>query len=215
MTPEDEHREETNETQLERRGFQRGGPDGLRSDGRGPRGGGRRSGLALVNERRGHQGSPRRGGPKRPLAHGDLRLLILKIIETTPSHGYGLIGEIKNLTKGSYEPSPGVIYPALEALQDLGWVELEPEKGKRMLHITEAGRNELAQQTEALETIKQRLEKLASREHEFAPEDVRGAMRQLRHTTISVVKNQSADLRIRKTAVAILQDARKKIAALA
>ncbi|MEP4051065.1 MAG: PadR family transcriptional regulator [Litorimonas sp.] len=159
-------------------------------------------------------GANRRGGRKRPLAHGDLRLLILNIIKTTPSHGYGLINEIKTLTSGVYEPSPGVIYPALEALQDLGWVEIQPEKGKRVLHITDAGHAELLEQSEAIKLIEERLKTLSSTEQPVEPDDIRGALRQLRHTTVSTFKGQNLDSEAREKAVSILEDARKKISEL-
>jgi len=154
-------------------------------------------------------------GRKRPLAHGDLRLLILNIIKTSPSHGYGLINEIRTLTSGFYEPSPGVIYPALETLQDLGWVESQPEKGKRVLHITEAGQAELLEQNSAIKKIEERLLKLSSSEQKPEPDDIRGALRQLRHTTASIFKGKNMEMETRKAAVSILEDARKKISELA
>ncbi|MEP3891910.1 MAG: PadR family transcriptional regulator [Hellea sp.] len=155
-----------------------------------------------------------RSGRKRPLAHGDLRLLILNIIKTTPNHGYGLINEIKTLTSGVYEPSPGVIYPALETLQDLGWVDVQPEKGKRVLHITEAGQTQLTEQSEAIKVIEARLKTLSFPGQAIEPDDVRGALRQLRHTTSSVFKGKNLGVEARKSAVTILEDARKKISDL-
>lgn len=174
--------------------------------GRGPAGGRRGSGT----------GGPRGRGrsPKRPLAHGDLRLLILNIIKTTPSHGYGLISEIKTLTSGVYEPSPGVIYPALETLQDLGWVDIQSEKGKRVLHITDAGQAELLAQSGAIKTIEERLKTLSSADQEIEPDDIRSAFRQLRHTAASIFKGKDTDIETRKAAVTILKDARKKISEL-
>ena len=183
--------------------------DSMDMTSRRPKGGGR--GKGPRNEKR---GATRRRGRKRPLAHGDLRLLILSIIKTTPSHGYGLINEIKTLTSGVYEPSPGVIYPALEALQDLAWVEIQPEKGKRVLHITKAGIAELLEQSEAIKLIQERLKKLSSTEQVLEPDDIRGALRQLRHTTSSVFKGKNHDPKIHKKAVTILEDARKKISEL-
>lgn len=168
----------------------------------------------LQKQGRSTRGKSKGDRRKRPLAHGDLRLLILSIIKTNPSHGYGLIAEIKTRTSGFYEPSPGVIYPALEALQDLGWVEIVPEKGKRVLHITESGQVELTQQSETINSINQRLSKLASPDQNIETDDIRGALRLLKHTTISNFKGRSIDIETRKQAVIILEDARKKIAEL-
>lgn len=174
-----------------------GGPKGLRSS----KGGRRPDGKS-------------RRGRRRPLAHGDLRLLILNIIGTTPSHGYGLISKIKNLTSGIYEPSPGVIYPALEALQDLGWVEVQPDKGKRVLHITKDGETELAAQSQAIIVIEERLKTLTSPDQTTEPVDIRSALRQLKYTTVLAVKDQSNDAEIRKTVIAILAEAQQKIVGL-
>lgn len=181
---------------------------------RGRRKGGPKS-LGKQRGRRGRSnGGPRRSGRKRPLAHGDLRLLILKIVEAKPSHGYGLIAEIKSLTSGFYEPSPGVIYPALEALQDLEWVEIQAEKGKRVLHITATGKAELARQSGEIKSIEERLAKLSSPEQEIEADDIRGALRLLKHTTVSNFKGKNVNVKIRKQAVTILEDARKKIGEL-
>lgn len=187
------------------------GTEETRPQGRGGRA--NRKGMAGGRPQRG-RGATRSRSRKRPLAHGDLRLLILNIIKTTPSHGYGLINEIRTLTAGVYEPSPGVIYPALETLQDLGWVEMQPEKGKRVLHITEAGQAELLEQSSAIESIEERLMKLSSTEQKIEPDDIRGALRQLRHATASVFKDKNTALKTRKAAVSIVEDARKKILAL-
>lgn len=178
-----------------------------------PRGRGGRPNGKRMGGRRPQRGG-RRSSRKRPLAHGDLRLLILNIIKTTPSHGYGLITEIKTLTSGVYEPSPGVIYPALETLQDLGWVDVQPEKGKRVLHITKAGQTQLTEQSEAIKVIEARLKTLSSPGQAIEPDDIRGALRQLRHTTSSVFKGKNLDVEVRKSAVTILEDARKKISDL-
>lgn len=201
----------TEDTKNRRRKHKGGKPAGRGSEQRRSR-----RGLAGRGRGPGNRGggASQRGGRRRPLAHGDLRLLILNIIETTPSHGYGLITEIKTRTSGFYEPSPGVIYPALEALQALGWAEVKPEKGKRVLHITKAGQTELSEQSDELTKIELRLQKLASKEQEIEPDDIRGALRQLKHETVSTFKGQQVDVEIRKQAVTILEDARKKIADL-
>ncbi|RZJ32272.1 MAG: PadR family transcriptional regulator, partial [Brevundimonas sp.] len=62
-----------------------------------------------------------RGGGKRLLARGDLRWLILSLIaEDGPAHGYELIKAIETRMGGAYAPSPGVIYPTLTLLEEMG-----------------------------------------------------------------------------------------------
>jgi DNA-binding PadR family transcriptional regulator len=87
---------------------------------------------------RGERG--RRGGLGRFFAHGDLRLVILHLIAEKPRHGYEIIKEIEDRVGGSYTPSPGVIYPTLTLLEELGYVTVTPGEGAKKLHgITEAG----------------------------------------------------------------------------
>src|ERR1700719_1191643 len=91
----------------------------------------------------GRQG--RGGGLGRFFAHGDLRLVILQLIAEKPRHGYELIKAIEELVAGAYSPSPGVIYPTLTLLEDLGYVAVTPGEGARKLHeITDSGRSSLA-----------------------------------------------------------------------
>jgi DNA-binding PadR family transcriptional regulator len=78
---------------------------------------------------------------RRFFAHGDLRLVILRLIAEKPRHGYEIIKEIEERVAGAYSPSPGVIYPTLTLLEELGYVAVSPGEGARKLHeITEAGR---------------------------------------------------------------------------
>jgi DNA-binding PadR family transcriptional regulator len=78
---------------------------------------------------------------RRFFAHGDLRLVILRLIAEKPRHGYEIIKEIEERVAGAYSPSPGVIYPTLTLLEELGYVAVTPGEGARKLHeITEAGR---------------------------------------------------------------------------
>ena len=53
---------------------------------------------------------------------GDLRLVLLALIEQEPRHGYDLIKVMEERSAGHYSPSPGVIYPALAMLADEGLI---------------------------------------------------------------------------------------------
>lgn len=153
-------------------------------------------------------------GRRRPLDHGDLRLLILKLISEAPRHGYDLIREIEARTGGAYVPSPGVIYPALEALQDLGWVVAEADGAKRSFRLTEEGEAQLAEEAEALERIEARLESLLESDRPEDPQDVRGAMWRLRHSVIHAVRSNPDDPDMRRAVADILADAQARISKL-
>ena len=83
----------------------------------------------------------RGGGLGRFFAHGDLRLVILHLIAEKPRHGYEIIKEIEEQVAGAYSPSPGVIYPTLTLLEELGYVTVSTGDGAKKLHeITAEGR---------------------------------------------------------------------------
>ena len=69
-----------------------------------------------------------------------MRLLILALIADGPSHGYELIKTIEDRFAGAYSPSPGVIYPTLSWLEDMGYAEIDAQEGGRKLYrITKDG----------------------------------------------------------------------------
>jgi DNA-binding PadR family transcriptional regulator len=112
---------------------------------------------------------------RRFFAHGDLRLVILRLIAEKPRHGYEIIKEIEERVAGAYSPSPGVIYPTLTLLEELGYVAVSPGEGARKLHeITEAGRVFLAANGPAVEALFARMEEAsAARGSGPAPQIIR------------------------------------------
>ena len=113
-------------------------------------------------------GPPSRGrgrrGRKRMFGSGELRLVLLKLIADEPRHGYDLIRAIEELTHGEYAPSPGVIYPTLTLLQDMGVIEeAEGEGARKPFQVTDEGRQHLIEKAEEVDTLFERLE------DEFAP----------------------------------------------
>ena len=104
--------------------------------------------------RGGAWGNPGDRELRRFFAHGDLRLVILRLIAEKPRHGYEIIKEIEERVAGAYSPSPGVIYPTLTLLEELGYVAISPGEGARKLHeITEAGRAFLSANGPAVEAL--------------------------------------------------------------
>lgn len=107
-----------------------------------------------------HDPSHHGGGGRRQrfFGHGELRLVILDILTRNASHGYELIKEIENLTQGNYTPSPGVIYPTLDFLQDQQFITItEEENGRKKIAITVAGQQWLDENLEQLENIQTRI----------------------------------------------------------
>lgn len=71
---------------------------------------------------------------------GDMKYVILKLLKDRPMHGYEVMKELEERTRGCYTPSPGTVYPTLQWLEDEGLVRAEELDGKKVYHITDAGR---------------------------------------------------------------------------
>jgi len=131
------------------------------------------------------RGGGRRGG-SRMFGHGDLKLLLLALIEQQPRHGYELIRIIEDMFHGHYSPSPGAIYPTLTMLEELGYAEVTSEQGGRKLYaITAAGRTYLEENREAVDAVTARTEHSARMAAKAAaPMAVRKAMHALKHALL-------------------------------
>jgi len=80
----------------------------------------------------GHRHGGGRGGRiGRFFDHGDLRYVLLGLIAERPRHGYELIKAIEEKFGGMYSPSPGVIYPTLTLLEELGYIRPDSTEGPR------------------------------------------------------------------------------------
>jgi DNA-binding PadR family transcriptional regulator len=89
--------------------------------------------------------------------YGELRLLILAMIAEQPRHGYELIKVIEERFGGSYTPSPGVIYPTLSWLDDMGYAVVEGEAGRKLYRITVEGEAFLTANRAAVDELLARL----------------------------------------------------------
>ncbi len=85
-------------------------------------------------------------GPRRGPAFqkGDLKYVILGLLKETPRHGYDIIRELEERSRGLYKPSPGVVYPTLQMLEEMGYAASREEEGKKVYAITEDGQKYLA-----------------------------------------------------------------------
>lgn len=99
------------------------------------------------------------GGPRGPhrrgrggRARGDVRSAILLLLDEQPRHGYELIQEITERTAGAWTPSPGSIYPTLQALEDEGLVELDRVAGRKTASLTAHGREHVEENRERMGT---------------------------------------------------------------
>jgi len=139
---------------------------------------GRGSGWEF-GERGGHGGHGGRGR-RRMFEGGELRLVLLKLIADQPRHGYDLIRAIEELTGGEYAPSPGIIYPTLTLLQDMGLIEEAAGEGPRKnFRVTDEGRQHLEERAEDVDGLFARLEELKPSQHAEGASPLWRAMRNL------------------------------------
>jgi DNA-binding PadR family transcriptional regulator len=75
---------------------------------------------------------------------GEVRSAILALLAERPMHGYQIIGEIEERSRGSWKPSAGSVYPTLQLLADEGFISAEESNGRKIYSLTEAGREEVA-----------------------------------------------------------------------
>ncbi|HEX9461846.1 MAG TPA: PadR family transcriptional regulator [Alphaproteobacteria bacterium] len=111
----------------------------------------------------GQRGRMGRGFGRRHFESGDLRFVILHLLAEKPRHGYEIIKAIEDHFGGMYSPSPGVIYPTLTLLEELGYagVAATEEGGKKLYAITDAGRNFLAENRATLDEVLARFEAIS------------------------------------------------------
>ena len=79
-------------------------------------------------------------GMGRKLASVDLQLLILGLLAEKPRHGYEIIKALDERSKGFYVPSPGMVYPALTYLEEIGHATVEVDGSRKLYHITDEGK---------------------------------------------------------------------------
>jgi len=111
----------------------------------------------------GRGGGPGGFGPGRKLGSGDLQLLLLALLAEKPSHGYELIKALEERSSGYYAPSPGMVYPALTYLEELGHASVEQEGTRKLYRATEAGLKHLADNRATVDTLLAQLQQIGRR----------------------------------------------------
>jgi len=108
---------------------------------------------------KGHRGRAH----ERFFEQGDLRLVMLDLLQSRPRHGYEIIKAIEDLSGGDYVPSPGVVYPTLTLLEEIGHATVTQDSGgKKHYGITAQGTAFLDSQRDALRRIRARVESAGS-----------------------------------------------------
>lgn len=79
-------------------------------------------------------------GPNEPVfRRGDIKYIVLELLKDKPRHGYEIIKELEGRSYGFYSPSPGIVYPTLQWLEEMGYVSSVEKEGKKIYTITDNG----------------------------------------------------------------------------
>ena len=90
----------------------------------------------------------------------DLRLVLLTLLAERPSHGYELIKALEERSDGFYSPSPGMVYPALTWLEEMGYASVAAEGAKKLYSVTDSGRAWLTENQDAADAMLSQLEQV-------------------------------------------------------
>jgi PadR family transcriptional regulator, regulatory protein PadR len=87
------------------------------------------------------------------LLQGTLDLLLLRILELGPNHGWGISNRLQQMSNDGLKASQGSLYPALHRLEMRGELRSEMTASEnnrraRVYTITAAGRRRLSRETE-------------------------------------------------------------------
>lgn len=147
--------------------------------------------------------APHAREPSGRLRHGDVRTALLIALGEGPAHGYELGQRLERASGGAWRPSPGSIYPTLQALADEDLVSSEERDGKRIYSLTDAGRR----------ALKERDARGERAPWTAAYDETAGDLHEAAMTLKMAVKQVAAvgSPAQRKEAVAILQESRRRI----
>jgi DNA-binding PadR family transcriptional regulator len=134
---------------------------------------------------------------------GTLKYAALMVLKEQPLHGYAIIKAIEE--KYGYSPSPGVVYPTLQMLEDQGYVVMTQQENKKVYALTDEGRRCLEEHRDVVEHIDARAQmpKWSS---------IPGISIQLREVSRTIFANYRYLNEDKvKEIEAVLEDARKRI----
>jgi DNA-binding PadR family transcriptional regulator len=149
---------------------------------------------------------------RRMFESGELRLVLLKLIADEPRHGYDLIRAIEDLTGGEYAPSPGVVYPTLTLLQDMGLIEEAAGEGARKpFQVTDEGRTHLDERADEVESLFERLVDLKPSDGSMAGPAIGRAVKNLMTALSHRIGRDGLNEELLHEIAAILDEAAQRI----
>ena len=111
---------------------------------------------------------------------GDLRYVILQLISEKPSYGYEIIKSIQERLGGNYAPSPGIVYPMLTMLEEMGYASVTQEGTRKLYSITEEGAKALAENKAVVDAIFARMDHSRNEFARQRPQQIERAVENLK-----------------------------------
>ena len=143
-------------------------------------------------------------GHSRLFEKGDLKYVILDLLRNKPAHGYEIMRALEDRFHGFYSPSAGSVYPTLQMLEDLGYVQSSEQDGKKVFTITDAGQSFLKEKEETVDKIRGHMRDWW---HVRNQEDFHDIVSELRHIGQSMARrsNKLNEERISRIKAIIVQ----------
>lgn len=149
---------------------------------------------------------------RRIFESGELRLVLLSLIAEQPRHGYDLIRAIEELSGGAYVPSPGIVYPTLTMLNEMGQIEeASSDRARKAFAITAEGSEYLAARKAEVDALLARLAEFATARERTDRGPIRRAMRNLRAVLIDRFERDDVTSETMHQVTAILDEAAQRI----
>ena len=154
-----------------------------------------------------------RGGRRGMFKPGELRLVLLKLIAEQPRHGYDLIQSIEEMTGGDYAPSPGVVYPTLTMLEDMGFIAEQASEGtsRKAYAITPEGTAHLEEKAEEADALLSRLREAGERQRNTGGAPISRAVGNLLSALWHRVQRDGVDEETLHKIADILDEAARKV----
>jgi DNA-binding PadR family transcriptional regulator len=161
----------------------------------------------------GHRrGGRRHPGRKRMFEGGELRLVLLKLIADEPRHGYDLIRAVEEMTGGEYAPSPGIVYPTLTMLEEMGLIDEQKSKdSKKIFAATDEGLAHLDDNADQVEELIERLTDMRPPERSDAGPAIGRAVKNLMTAMSHRIGRDGFDEELLHEIAAILDEAAQRI----
>lgn len=156
--------------------------------------------------------APSAPGPR--AKRGDVRLAILSVVSDAisrnePVNGYQVIQQIAERSDGAWRPSPGSVYPTIQQLQDEGLIEVDDERGRKTLRLTDEGHAYVAAHPDDLEAVWAPFQRASQRATSGTSGDLKSEIGQMMGAVWQIV-TQGTDGQ-RKAAIGVLVDTRRAL----